>query len=199
MAIDDQYTDRILFKRVSESDEQAFNMIFDRYWPQVYGTTFHLTKKAEEARDLSQEIFIKLWQNRDRLTGIDNPSSYLYTISRNLAIDHLRKNVFNPSNTDFLLTYFQSAVSTPQEMAEYRELQRLLNAAVETLPGKIKEVFTLSRYKGFTHEQIASKLGISVVSSKTYIVRALQLIRKFMRDHSDAHLSWLACIILLQR
>ncbi|ANH79834.1 hypothetical protein A8C56_01555 [Niabella ginsenosidivorans] len=199
MAIDDQYTDSTLFKRVSESDEQAFNLIFDRYWPQVYGTTLHLTKKTEEARDLSQDIFIKLWENRSRLKDIVNPSSYLYTISRNLVIDHLRKNVFDPSNTDFLLNYFQSAASTPQEMAEYRELHNLLNNAVEALPGKIKEVFILSRYKGLTHEQIAAALGISVVSSKTYIVRALQLIRKFMLSHADTHLIWMAFVLLLQR
>ena len=199
MAIDDQYTDRTLFKRVSESDEQAFNMIFDRYWAQIYGTTLHLTKKAEEAKDLSQDIFIKLWENRSRLKEIDNPSSYLYTISRNLVIDHLRKNVFNPSNTDFLLNYLQSAATTPQEMAEYRELHNLLDNAVEALPGKIKEVFVLSRYKGLTHEQIAIELGISVVSSKTYIVRALQMIRKFMYSHSDRQLIWVAFIILLQR
>ncbi len=199
MDIDTLYSDKQLFQRVSESDEQAFSLVFDRYWPQVYGTTLHLTKQTELARDLSQDIFIRLWENRDRLSEVANPSSYVYTLSRNLVIDHLRRKVFTPSNTEFLLNYFQSGTATPQDKMEFRELDDLLKKAIDALHGKVKEVFILSRDERLTHEQIAARLGISVVSSKTYIVRALQQIRKFMETHSDSQLLLMALAVLLRQ
>ncbi len=185
MASEDTYTDKQLFEQVSLGDELAFRNIFERFWPQVYGTSLHLLKKTEDARDLSQEIFIKLWENRARLSDISHPSSYLYTLSRNFVIDYLRKKVFSTENTDYLLNYFQCDQATPQENIEYKELNHLLDAAVDSLSGKVKEVFVLSRQKGLTHEQIAKELGLSTVTSKTYIVRALQLIRKYMETHAE--------------
>ncbi|TXH21338.1 MAG: sigma-70 family RNA polymerase sigma factor [Chitinophagaceae bacterium] len=191
-----RYTDKMLFAQVASSNEQAFKLLFDRYWSQVYGTTLHLIKKTEEARDLSQDIFVKLWENRTKLEDIDNPSGYIYRMSRNLVLDYLRKKVFATDNIDYLVNYFQSTDISPQENAEYKELHLLLEKAVDTLPGKVKDVFVLSRQKGLTHEQIAHQLEISSVSSKTYIVRALQMIRKYMETHSDTHILIMIAAIL---
>lgn len=130
------------------------------------------------------------------MTSVDNPSSFLYTLSRNFIIDFLRKKVFTTSNTEYLLNYFQCDSATPQEKAEYKELDNLLKKAVDTLPGKLKEVFTLSRTNGLTHEQIARALGISVVTSKTYIVRALQHIRAYLDEHSETGLVLLFLALL---
>ena len=173
------------FSRVADGDADAFKEIFNTYWPQVYGTTLRLTKSPEQAKDLAQDIFMRLWENREKLRGIQNPQSYIYILSRNLVMDHLRKKVFDPSNIDFLISYFQSSAAGSQERMELRELETVLRQAVETLPGKVKDVFRLSRYEGLTHEQIASRLGISVVSSKTYAVRALQQIRYYLANQSD--------------
>ena len=182
------YTDSELFNRLAADDEKAFKTIFERYWPQVYGTTVRLTKNSGQACDLAQDIFVKLWENRSKLEHIANPSSYLFILSRNLVMDHLRKKVFESSNIEFLYDYFQKTDTSPSERAEYRELEGLLERAVNTLSGKVKDVFLLSRKEGLTHEQIAQRLGISIVSSKTYVVRALQQIRKFMETHSDESL-----------
>lgn len=182
------YTETDLFTRLSDDDEYAFGVIFDRYWPQVYGTSLHLTKQPELARDLSQDIFVKLWENRGKLKNVINPASYIFILSKNLITDYLRKKVFNAENIDYLIQYFQYATAGLQEHIEYRELETLLNKAINSLTGKVKEVFVLSRKEGLTHEQIAERLGISVVSSKTYVVRALQHIRKFMDTHADEKL-----------
>lgn len=174
-----------LFSRMAGGDPDAFKEIFNTCWSQVYGTTLRLTKSPEQAKDLAQDIFLRLWENREKLKGIQNPQSYIYILSRNLVMDHLRKKVFDPSNIDFLISYFQDDAVDPQEKMELRELETALRRAVETLPGKVKDVFHLSRYEGLTHEQIAHRLGISVVSSKTYTVRALRQIRYYLASQSD--------------
>lgn len=187
-----------LFRLVATGDERAFQVLFNEYWPKVYGTSLRLTHSPEQARDLSQDIFIKLWEQRARLEGVQNPESYIYILSRNLVMDYLRKRVFAPVNIDFLVTYFSGDTVTPQEKLEFRELEVGLNAAIDTMPEKVREVFRLSRYEGLTHEQIADRLGISEGSSKTYIVRALQHIRKEM-ENSWGDLTILLAALLLHR
>lgn len=189
--------DKELFALVAEGDDHAFRQVFDKYWPQVYGSSLRLCKSPELAKDLSQDIFVRLWESRARLKELNKPESYLYILSRNLVLDHLRKKVFDTTHIDYLVEYFQDASINPQEKTEFRELELTLQQAVDTLPEKQKQVYQLSRLQGLTHEQIAAQLGISEVSSKTYIVRALQHIRQYMIDHSDEGMVEMALAILL--
>lgn len=189
--------DKELFALVAEGDDHAFRQVFDKYWPQVYGSSLRLCKSPELAKDLSQDIFVRLWESRARLKELNKPESYLYILSRNLVLDHLRKKVFDTTHIDYLVEYFQDASVNPQEKTEFRELELTLQRAVDTLPDKQKQVYQLSRLQGLTHEQIAAQLGISEVSSKTYIVRALQHIRQYMIDHSDEGMVEMALAILL--
>jgi RNA polymerase sigma-70 factor (family 1) len=176
---------RALFRLVAEGDEAAFRRVYDRFWPQVYGTSLRLTRDPEQARDLSQDIFVRLWENKEKLGEAREPGAYIYILSRNLVMDFLRKKTFDPANIDWLLAYFSKDGTDPQARLEYKELEAGLRKAVESLPDRTKEVFRLSRVEGLTHEQIAARMGISVVSSKTYIVRALRDIRQYMTDHSS--------------
>jgi RNA polymerase sigma-70 factor (family 1) len=179
------YDQEYIRTRVALGDQQAFALFFNHHWPQVYGTGLRLTKSPEKARDLAQDIFIKLWENRRRLTEVKEEDAYVYILSRNVILDFLRKKIFDTENIEALIDYFEDSTISPQEKLEYNELENTFKSAVDRLPGKVKDVFMLSRVDGLTHEQIAKQLGISVVSSKTYVVRALQNIRKFMVLHTD--------------
>lgn len=179
------YDQQDIRTRVANGDQQAFALFFNHHWPQVYGTGLRLTKSPEKAQDLAQDIFIKLWENRHKLTGVKEEDAYIYILSRNVIFDFLRKKVFATENIEVLIDYFEDSTVSPQEKLEYNELENTLKSAIDQLPGKVKDVFVLSRFDGLTHEQIAKQLNISVVSSKTYVVRALQDIRKFMALHTD--------------
>lgn len=185
MTVNSPQIDYELLIRISKGDEGAFKILFETFWPQVYGTSLRLTRLPEQAKDLSQEIFLRLWENRTKLPEVVNVGSYLYTVSRNYIMDQLRKKVFDPSNVNYLVSYFSHDTQSPQDSIEFRELENKLNAAIEKLPAKVKQVFYLSRIEGLTHEQIAARLNISVVSSKTYIVRALQHIRQYLALNPD--------------
>ncbi|HMR84584.1 MAG TPA: sigma-70 family RNA polymerase sigma factor [Niabella sp.] len=190
------YSDLELFERIFKSDEKAFKIYFERHWDIVYGTALKLTKQPEQAKDLSQDIFVRFWENRDKLMGVKNPAGYLYMLSKNYILNYLRQKVFDDVNFDFLISYFQHRDNTPQEKAELKELEVLFHRAIDSLPGKVKDVFILSRQENLTHAQIAERLGISVVSSKTYVVRALMQIREFIKSHSNEALIIVAFSIL---
>jgi len=187
LTVDQEYlhTDQALLLHIAVGDKNAYQEIFHRYWGQVYGTCLRLTKSPELAKDLAQEIFLKLWDQRSRLTEVRKLDAYLYVIARNLVTDYLRKNVLAASQAARLEEYFAYEGLGPQQRLEYLELERLLNAAVDQLSPQLRQVFILSRQEGLSHEQIAARMGISRVSSKAYIVRALAEIRKYLAKHTD--------------
>ena len=197
MQVKQLYDQQQIRSRVALGDQQAFALFFNHHWPQVYGTGLRLTKSSELAQDLAQDIFIKLWENRHRLTEVKEEDSYVYLLSRNFIFDFLRKKVFDTENIEILIDYFVDGTISPHEKLEYNELENTLKSAIDQLPGKVKDVFVLSRVDGLTHEQIAKQLNISVASSKTYVVRALQDIRKFMALHTDNTAIVLAAGVIL--
>lgn len=185
-----------LLHRIALGDEHAFRIFFKEHWPQVYCTALRLTKAPEKAEDLSQEVFIKIWENRTKLVSIKHLEGYIYTLTRNLVLDFLRKKVFVTENINYLVHYFHDDTLMPHEKLEYKELESTLEFAMSSLSGNVGEVFRLSRIEGLSHEQIAKKLDISVVTSKTYIVRALKEIRKHMMLNSDITVLVIASFLL---
>jgi RNA polymerase sigma-70 factor (ECF subfamily) len=173
-----EYREQELLLLVANGDKQAYRQLFEQYWDQVYGAGLYLTKSPEQARDLAQDIFLKLWDTRLKLPGIRNFSAYLHTITRNLVYDHLRTRVFRESNKEFLLQYFSTAESSPHEQLEQKQLSDLLREAIGNLPPQLRQVFLLSRMEGLSHEEIGQRLHISPLSSKTYMTRALAVLRR---------------------
>lgn len=191
------YDQHDILSQVALGNRRAFEIFFNHHWPQVYGTGLRLTKSPEKAQDLAQDIFIKLWENREKLVDVKQEDAYIYILSRNIILDFLRKKVFNTENIEILINYFEDNTINPHEKLEYQELETTLKLAIDQLPGKVKDVFLLSRVEGLTHQQIARQLGISETSSKTYVVRALQHIRKFMAIHTDNPTIVLAAGVIL--
>ncbi|HVY76227.1 MAG TPA: RNA polymerase sigma-70 factor [Puia sp.] len=178
-------TDQLLLQRLSAGDKLAFQQLFEQYWDHVYTAGLRLTKSPEQAKDLAQDIFLKLWDNRSRLAGVKQFSAYLYTIIRNLVHDQIRTQIFHESNREFLVNYFSYQDCSPEERLERKQLMERLNAAIARLSPKLREVFILSRFDGLSHEEIAQRLHITPLSSKTYIVRALVTLRKLMGERTE--------------
>ncbi|MDE1191797.1 MAG: sigma-70 family RNA polymerase sigma factor [Arachidicoccus sp.] len=184
---------------IASGNKEAFEQLFHAHWPQVYGTSLRLTKCHNTALDLSQEIFIKVWENRNTLINVKNIKAYLYTLSRNYIIDFLRKKVFNEENIESLIQYFVDNNENAQCRLEFKELEKSFENAIDSLKGKMKQVFILSRKEGLTHDQIANKLGISATSSKTYIVRALNIIRQFVEASPENITLTLAAFAIIHK
>lgn len=179
------HNERELLVNIATGDNLAFRALFKSYWPSVFDTCFRLTKSSEQAKDLAQDIFLRLWDHRQTLVSVSNLDAFLYTISRNLVFNYLQKKVLHPSNIDILIDYFRHNGPDAQEMLEGKDLENNIRVAIDQLPDKVKEVFLLHRHEGLSHGEISERLNISVVSSKTYIVRALKNIRTYLAHHAE--------------
>jgi RNA polymerase sigma-70 factor (ECF subfamily) len=190
------YNERELLLRIATGDQEAYQEVFERYWNKVYAIGLRLSKSPELAKDLAQETFIKIWNNREKLPEVDNFSAFLSTVSRHLAIDHLRKKVFTTNNEDYLVAYFSDDAISPHEKAEYKELEKILNDAINNLPTQLQQVFRLSRFEGLSHAEIALRMNITRITSKSYMVRALYAIRKYLSQYNGEQLLVLLAICI---
>jgi len=191
------YNEAHLLLRLASGEQDAFRQIFERYWDQAYAVGLKISKSPELAKDLAQETFMKVWHQRAQLKDVTNFRAYLNVLSRNLAIDHLRRKVFTAENEDYLLNYFQEETTASTGDAEYKELEQILHEAVNELPPQMQQVFRLSRYEGLSHAEIAARMNITLVTSKSYMVRALAAIRKHLSRYKyEPLLLWIIALLM---
>jgi len=172
-----------LLQRVAASSQAAFKILHDHYARHVYGLALRLMKSPELAQDLTQEIFVKVWVKREQLSGIQQFRPWLNTISKNLALDYLRKKVAAPANEEYMINFFSDLSPSAEETLALKQLEGAIREAVDQLSPQLKTAFTLSRFQGLTHMEIAQKMNISPITSKSHLVRALAMIRKYLEEH----------------
>jgi RNA polymerase sigma-19 factor, ECF subfamily len=168
------YDEQELLLRIAQSDESAFHTIYQRYFGKVYAMALHYLPDVFKAQDMVQEVFGRVWQHRNDLPTIRHFEAWIITITRNLVINELRKMYprgWQPESAE---------TTDPYNIAEYRELEKLLKKAVDKLSARQKEVYRLSRMEGFSHREIAEKLGISIDVSREHLSKALHNIRAFL-------------------
>ena len=181
-----------MLQRLSEGDQYAFQQIFELHWEQLHAVGLKIFKSPDLAKDHAQDTFMKVWHNRAQLRDIKNFRAYLNVVSRNLAIDQLRKKVFTVENELYLQSYFSMDTVDAGKKTEYKELEQLLHDAVDHLPPQMQQVFRLSRFEGLSHAEIAERMNITRVTSKSYMVRALASIRAHLSKYQyEPFLSWL--------
>ncbi len=90
------HTENDLLKRVAAGDEAAFTQLFDSYWDNIYGVAYVITKSRETARDIVQEVFVKIWLLREELVNKDNFRNFLFIVARNHIFSELRKKKKRP-------------------------------------------------------------------------------------------------------
>ena len=143
----------------------------------IYSNALHFTKSEEQAKDLAQEIFLKIWLQRHRLTSVISFRAYLFTIARNQIYDALRILQRSPAHQELMDVFYVDSHSQP-DYIETKELQCQINSAIAQLPERMQEAFRLSRFEGYSHEEICKKMKISRFTSQNYIARAVVAIRK---------------------
>ncbi|HVV07534.1 MAG TPA: RNA polymerase sigma-70 factor [Puia sp.] len=179
------HTDLGLLRSIAAGDMQAYQQLFQRYWDLVYSIGLRLTKSPDQAKDLAQDIFLKIWDKKEKLPEVRDFRSYLYTIAKNRIHDQIRSRIFHESNREFLENYFDYTESSPQQLLEGKEMKQVLEVAISRLPEQLRQVINLRRWEKLSHQEIAIKLNISRQSSKTYMVRALIALRKEITRHKE--------------
>ena len=177
--------DTALILQVSEGDEYAFRLLFDQYRNKIFSIAWKITGVKSAAEDVVQEVFIKLWMNKEKLTGVKNFNAYLNTITRHHILNNLRKVAYQQTFLEDLIREQSVNTEKVSDPVLYNELQNLVHRAIQQLSPQQKKIFQLSRTQGLKHAEIAAQLNISRSTVKDHMVEALRSIKIFLNTHGS--------------
>lgn len=172
-----------LLREVSAGNQDAFRYLFNTYRKKLYTYIIKISESKEVAEDMVNDVFLKIWENREKLAQIDNLNAYIYRMAHNRAYTALRRMA---KETLLIAALQQEKQITDIFEVENRVIQRevkeLIQSAVNKLTPQQKLVFLLSREEGLKHDEIAKKLNISGSTVKNHLVAALRFLREEIRQ-----------------
>lgn len=177
-----QYNEKALLIKVAGGDQYAFRELY-LYWHQVLaGYIYRITESKSLTEEIVQDAFLKIWMARETLAEIDNFKYFLLVVSRNQAFDVLKKQLKEQEKRQ---AWEKANSARPyNEQTENEPFpSSVIDAAIDHLPPRRKEVWLLSRHERLTYKEIAGRLGISRESVKTHLKLASDAITQFIRAH----------------
>ena len=171
-----------LLKLLQEEDRLAFAEIYNRYWKRIYTMALTYLKSSEAAQDAVQDVFFKLWTGRESLSQVRDFRPYLFVSARNMVISSLRNKIFHVYLDEE--EEIEEEILLPERQFSYKESVDLLHKAVDQLPNQQRKAYKLSRNEGMTYEEIAEVMGISRLTVRTHISKAIQFIRKYLTGNA---------------
>lgn len=167
----------VLVSQLINNDKKAFDMLYYRYSQKLYSFSFSFLKNEEDSKEIVQEVFFRVWNKRHEINSTKSFKSYLFKISYNLIIDQLRLKLKNNEYQKFLKEYFNTNKSNQNIQVDYEIIHGLIKNAINELPPKRKNIFIMSREKGYSHKEIAEKMGISAKTIENQITLAIKHIK----------------------
>lgn len=180
--------DPSIFIYIKKGDEKAFSLLFEGYYAGLSFFAMKYLNDLDLGRSLVQQVFIDLWQNRQKIEVKKSVKSYLFQTVRNRCIDYLRK-----AKTVVEVSELHADMEEVpfHDLVEEAELNERINSAVSQLPEKCREVFLLCRFEGLKYAEIARELNISIKTVEMQMGIALKKLRENLSDYQMINL--MAC------
>ena len=174
--------------------DSNFTALYNELYPALCRYCLSLVSEREIAEDIVQDQFVYLWENRDRLIDVGSLKSYIFTAVKNRSINYLQRNkrllnsfaIEEDVSSDKLFFSLDPSIVT-----EGKELEKIIEKALEELPKKCRAIFGLKRFGELSNKEISKELNISVKTVETQITIAIKKISVFISSH------WPSIVLLL--
>lgn len=169
--------EKCLVKKMSEGDKIAFQQLFMAYYPKVRYFIYGFLKSNEEAEDLTQEVFLKIWTYRTRFANVTTFGAYLYTLAKNTTFNHIESKHIRTDGFNEQPIADETSHTSHEELVA-KDLQLFIDMLVDAMPTQRKRVYELSRKEGLTNEEISEQLNLSKKTVENHLNLALKELRK---------------------
>lgn len=163
--------------------EFEFRRVFEEYKRQVYTQVYAIAKSQYAAEEITQEIFIKIWQNRELLSSVKNLDGYIYTIVRNYSLNYLRKAASDLRLVNHLISVAVPGYNHTESVVQVSEYKKLIHMAVSKLSPQRRLVYEMSKDNDLSYDDIASQLNLSKHTVKNHLLSALASIRGYLTQN----------------
>ncbi len=177
--------ERQLLLQIQKGSESAFEELYKLYSTRLYGNLLKLVKSEADAQEILQDVFIKIWNNRQLIDADKSFRSYLFKIAENKVFDLFRKISRDKKREEALLSIATSEYVHIEESILNKESAALLNKAIESLSAQRQLVFRLCKLEGKSYKEVAEQLGISVSTISDHIVKATKTIRSYFDSNEE--------------
>lgn len=180
--------DEELIKRIKEGDERAFELLMRKYKRRVYLIALQSTKSHEDAEDITQEVFIRVFKSIPSWEPRASFSTWLYKVTSHLCVDYhrsrVRQRVESVDDEEAAVPEprAEDLASHPDRVAEEREIRRLIDEVIQkNLSGRQRDAFILYYYGGLQVKEVAEVLGVAEGTVKMHLFRAVSKIREALK------------------
>lgn len=181
--IQEMYTDEQLMIRTSNGDQKALELLFKKYYAQLVRFAKEILQNKDQAEDMVQEVFVKIWDKRERINIHTQIKSYLFVAVKNHCFNQLKVNERKYWMDETMEDDIR--ISTPDASAviDAKQLDQKIKAAIEALPPKCGLIFKMSRFEEKSYKEIAEALELSVKTVENQMGKALSLLRSSLSDY----------------
>jgi len=169
--------ERRIVTRLIHGDEDAFSILFNAYSPILTSFLATLNLESDDIKDIIQQTFLKVWENRDKIEPSSSFKNYIITIAKNDIYNKVKKNIIIQKYQDKIRSSTDHFTEDPSS-----ELSEILANVLATLPERRRKVFEMSRIQGYSNREISDELGISKSTVENHINNSSSVIKKILRS-----------------
>lgn len=171
----DKVEDKLLLLQLKEGNSEAFDALYEKYWQGVYTSVFKRLQNPDQAKDITQDVFLQLWLKRE-YTQIDNLGAYLFTAAKNMVFNWMEKERRYTPASELLLQLITAQDQTDAELLR-KEFILAYEALITSLTASQQQIFRLRYQQDLSTSQIAAQLEISRKTVQNQLGKAVTQLR----------------------
>jgi RNA polymerase sigma-70 factor (ECF subfamily) len=164
--------------RIRNGDIGQFESLFRSSYVSLVRYAKTLIKDHDTAEEIVQDLFFRLWQDKEKLNIESSLNGYLFRSVHNKCLHYIEHNKVVERHAEEMLYHQSESQETPSDILNYKELQEKIASILERLPERCGKIFTMSRFEGLKYSEIAEKLSVSIKTVEANMGRALKEFRK---------------------
>lgn len=176
--------DQDLAQRIKKDEKDAYEELFKRYAPRIFSFSILYLKNKDDAEELVQNVFLKIWEKRQILDATQNIKAFIFKIAVNTIYDFIRRKNIERAFEDYAKLNYTVNENYTWHSVIFEEMQRNLNNLVAQLPEQQQKIFRLSKLEGLANEEIAETLNLSKRTVENHLYRALSFLKKQLKNES---------------
>ncbi|MBX2942712.1 MAG: sigma-70 family RNA polymerase sigma factor [Cyclobacteriaceae bacterium] len=185
-----------LLQQLRDGDQLAFSKLYQIHAKTIYRRLQRMVNDTEQADELLQELFIKVWEKRNQITINESFGGYLHAIAYRMSIDYFRSLELKERVHKEVFTYVDYEVNSTVEQIDFKETQELIDKAVSDLPEQRRKAFTLCKLEGKSYEEAAQIMNLSPHTIHNHIVKAVKSVKAHL-ERSGKDVAILSLLVML--
>ena len=168
-----------ILQQLKSDDQSALKLLFKEHYPSVCRAVYRFVRDKAAVEDIAQDVFIKLWEKRQKLNVTTSFGAYLNRMAINEAISYIRRNKKFEEQTDIIPEQVSTDTNIEKQYLQ-TELEEKITTAINTLPPRCRAIFQLSRFEDLSYKEIAERLDISIKTVENQMGKALKTLRELI-------------------